>query len=277
MSQSDTADRQTNPGLPVARQGTVSRLARGGGLQRLGWTAASLVVLIAVWQIAAVALASRVFPGPGVVLATFVHEVQTGALLTHVGATLLRVIVSFFLAMIVGTAIGLALGSSKRADRFFDSWLIFFLNLPALVIIILCYVWFGLTEVAAITAVAVNKIPNVAVQVREGVRSLSKDLAEMAAVYRFGWAKTLRHVTLPQLAPFFLAAARSGLALVWKIVLVVELLGRSNGVGHQMQVAFSMFDVPMILAYAIAFIAVVQAIETGVLQPLEARAQRWRR
>ncbi len=277
MSQSDTVERQTDARLPASRRGAVSRLPGNGALQRLGWTAASLAVLVAVWQIAAVALASRVFPGPGVVFAAFLHEVQTGALLTHVGVTLLRVVVSFVVAMIVGTAIGLALGSSKQADRFFDSWLIFFLNLPALVIIILCYVWFGLTEAAAITAVAVNKIPNVAVQVREGVRSLSKDLAEMAVVYRFGWAKTLRHVTLPQLAPFFLAAARSGLALVWKIVLVVELLGRSNGVGHQMQVAFSMFDVPMILAYAIAFIVVVQVIETGILQPLETRAQRWRR
>src|SRR5262249_8149107 len=140
-----------------------------------------------------------------------------------------------------------------------------------------CYVWFGLTEVAAITAVAINKIPNFAVTMREGTRSLSKDLAEMAEVYRFGRWRTLRHVILPQLAPFFMAAVRSGLALVWKIVLVVELLGRSNGVGYQLNVAFQLFDVSLILAYAIAFILVVQMIEVGILQPLEVRAGRWRR
>ena len=89
--------------------------------------------------------------------------------------------------------------------------------------------------------------------------------------------KTLRHVTLPQLAPFLAASARSGLALVWKIVLVVELLGRSNGVGHQLNVGFQLFDVSMILAYAIAFIVVVQAIEIGVLQPIDQRVNRWRR
>jgi NitT/TauT family transport system permease protein len=204
-------------------------------------------------------------------------ELRSGALTHHVGATLARVAVSFFLAMLVGSMIGLALGISTSADRFFDSWLIFFLNLPALVIIILCYVWFGLTETAAIIAVSINKIPNVAVTIREGARSLSRDLNEMAIMYRFGWWRTLRHVTLPQLAPFFAAAARSGLALVWKIVLVVELLGRSNGVGHQLHVAFQLFDVPMILAYAVAFIVVVQIIEIGLLQPLDARANRWRR
>ncbi|MGD9783775.1 MAG: ABC transporter permease [Hyphomicrobiaceae bacterium] len=244
---------------------------------RLAWSLGSLAVLLIAWQIAAVAIGSRLFPSPLTVLDAMRVELASGALGLHVGATLVRVVVSFVLAMLVGSAIGLALGRVSTLDRFFDSWLIFFLNLPALVIIILCYVWFGLTEVAAITAVAINKIPNVAVTIREGARSLSRDLAEMALVYRFGWWRTLRHVTLPQLAPFFAAAARSGLSLVWKIVLVVELLGRSNGVGHQLHVAFQLFDVPMILAYAVAFIIVVQLIELGILQPLEARARRWRR
>jgi NitT/TauT family transport system permease protein len=179
--------------------------------------------------------------------------------------------------MLIGSAIGLALGRMKTADRFFDSWLIFFLNLPALVVIILCFVWLGLTETAAIMAVAINKIPSVAVTVREGARSLSRDLAEMASVYNFGFWRTLRHVTLPQLAPFLMAAARGGLAIVWKIVLVVELLGRSNGVGYQLNVGFQLFDVALILAYAISFIVVVQLIELGVLQPLETRINRWRR
>jgi NitT/TauT family transport system permease protein len=246
-------------------------------LGRTAWSLGSLLALVAVWEVAALLLSSRLFPSPVQVLEALVREIRAGSLLTHVGATLARVVVSFALAMLIGSAIGLFLGRHKGADRFFDSWLIFFLNLPALVIIILCYVWFGLTELAAITAVAINKIPNVAVTVREGARSLSKDLSEMAAVYRFGRIKTLRHVTVPQLAPFFTAAARSGLALVWKIVLVVELLGRSTGVGHQLNVAFQLFDVPMILAYAIAFIAVVQVIEIGLLQPLDVRVNRWRR
>jgi NitT/TauT family transport system permease protein len=169
------------------------------------------------------------------------------------------------------------MGRSTLLDRLGDSWLIVFLNLPALVTIVLCYVWFGLTEVAAILAVAINKIPNVVVTVREGTRALSRDLLEMAQVFQFGRWKTLRHVVLPALGPFIVAAARSGLAIVWKIVLVVELLGRSSGVGFQINLFFQLFDVAGILAYTIAFVAVIQLLELALLQPLERHASRWRR
>jgi NitT/TauT family transport system permease protein len=162
-------------------------------------------------------------------------------------------------------------------DRLFDGWLILLLNLPALVTIILCYVWFGLNEVAAITAVAINKIPNAAVTLREGARALDRDYLEMAQVYQFGRWKTMRHVVLPQLAPYFAASARSGLALVWKIVLVVELMGRSSGVGFQLYTFFQIFDVPNILAYALAFIVIVQAIELLILQPWERSVNKWRK
>lgn len=261
----------------MTRVGAASPARAGIVGSRTLWTLGSLAALVVIWAVAAALVRDRLLPSPAAVLGVFLAEVESGAMLKHVSMTLVRVVFSFVLAMIIGTAVGLALGTSRSANRFFDSWLIFFLNLPALVIIILCYVWFGLTETAAVIAVAINKIPNVAVQLREGARSLSKDYVEMAQVFRFGWAKTLRHVTLPQLAPFFAAAARSGLALVWKIVLVVELLGRPNGVGYQLNIAFQLFDVAMILAYALAFIVVVQLIEMLVLQPLEARANRWRR
>ena len=81
---------------------------------------------------------------------------------------------------------------------------------------------------------------------------------------------------LPQLAPYVAAAARSGLSLVWKIVLVAELLGRPNGVGFEIGVAFQLFDIPLLLAYSLSFAAVVLVIETLLVQPFEARLSRWR-
>lgn len=246
-------------------------------MSRVGWSAVSLAAFVGVWWLVAGLIDSTLLPAPPRVLEALIAAAETGDLLFNLGMTLARVAASFAIAMALGSALGILLGLSPTADKLLGPWVVLFLNLPALVIIILAYVWFGLNESAAIAAVAVNKIPNVAVTLREGTVALSRDLGEMAAIYRFGRWKTLRHVILPQLAPFFAAAARSGLALVWKIVLVVELLGRPNGVGFELQSSFQLFDVATILAYALAFGLIVQIIELGLLQPWERQANRWRR
>ena len=256
---------------------TAQRLSSWLVASSLAQRVASVAFFVAVWQIAATALDNRLLPSASAVFVALVQEIVDGPLLFHLGVTLARVAAAFVVAMAVGTAIGIVMGRSRTIDALFDSWLVLLLNLPALVIIVLAYVWFGLTEAAAIGAVAVNKIPAVAVTLREGARSLDHGYIDMAHSFRIGRWRTLRHVILPQLYPYLFAAARSGLALVWKIVLIVELLGRSDGVGFQIQLYFQMFDVTKILAYAIAFAVVVQVIEWTVFQPLERRAGEWRR
>ncbi|WP_244635806.1 ABC transporter permease [Chthonobacter albigriseus] len=218
----------------------------------------------------------RHLPAPEEVLMIMVEETASGRLPYHLGATLTRVAVAFMLAMLLGTAIGFLMGRFRTVNSALDLWLVVLLNLPALVIIILAYVWFGLNETAAVGAVALNKLPNVIVTIREGARALDPDLDQMAKAFRLNWRKRLFDVLLPQLQPYLAASARSGLSLVWKIVLVVELLGRSNGIGFQLNMFFQLFDVASIIAYALSFVAVMLAIEVIVLQPLELRANRWR-
>ena len=237
----------------------------------------SLAGFFSLWQGLAVYLNSNTLPTPEAVARVFWQACVSGQLPFHLGVTLLRLVVSFTIAMLLGCAIGIVLGRNKKLDAFFDNWLVIFLNVPALVTIILCYVWFGLVESAAILAVVINKLPNVIVTIREGTRTLDQDLLDMARCYRFGKRKTLVHVIWPQLHPFVMGATRSGLALIWKIILVVELLGRSNGMGYQLHLFFQLFDVASILAYTIAFVAVIQLIELLVLKPLDKKALRWRR
>jgi NitT/TauT family transport system permease protein len=243
---------------------------------RIAAGAASLLALIALWALAAWLAQSRHFPDPAAVAARIAAETASGELPYHVGATLARVAASFALAFAIGAPVGMLMGRFPKLDLFFDSWLILFLNLPALIVIILCFLWIGLNEAAAITAVSLNKMPNVAVILREGTQALSPGYDGMATVYRFSFWTRLRHVHLPQLAPYFAVAARSGLAIVWKIVLVVELLGLSSGVGFKLNTYFQLFDVTGILAYSIGFIAVIFLVETLLLRPWQNAANRWR-
>lgn len=237
----------------------------------------SIVVLLILWTLVSSLLGDDdVLPAPHKVLASMVYHWREGELLESLLATLGRVIASFIIAMAIGCAVGLWMGRSDTVDAVFDPLLIAGLNIPALVTIIICYVWFGLNDVAAVTAVAINKIPTVIVTLREGGRALDRRLLEVADAYRLPRGVALRKVVLPQLYPFFMAAARSGLALIWKIVLVVELLGRSSGVGFQLGTFFTSFDMTSILAYALSFAAIIMTIEFFIIQPLDRKARQWR-
>ncbi len=235
-----------------------------------------LALLLVVWQMGSRMAASGALPSPLAVMSVIGAEARSGALFFNLAITLARVAVAFALAMVLGTVLGVAMGRNKTVDRLCDPLLIVLLNLPALVVIVLAYIWIGLNEAAAIGAVALNKLPNTAVTLREGARALDKSLDEMAHVFGLPFRTKLRHVVVPQLVPYFAAAMRSGLSLVWKIVLIVELLGRSNGVGFEIGIAFQLFDVTRLLAYALPFVGLMLAIETLIVRPLERHISRWR-
>jgi ABC-type nitrate/sulfonate/bicarbonate transport system permease component len=236
----------------------------------------SLLAAVAVWQLLSVAAQSPTLPPPASVTLVIAEQSSNGALWLHLSATLARVITSFAIAMLLGVTLGMWMGASPNANQWLDPLLVIALNVPALVIIILAYVWLGLGEVAAVVAVALNKIPMVTVATREGARAIDHTLMQVGQVYRLSRWRVWRHIYLPQLYPHLLGAGRNGLSLIWKIVLVVELLGRSNGVGFALANYFHDFDVAGILAYTITFTGLMLVFEAIIMRPLERQLNRWR-
>src|SRR6201985_3774741 len=100
----------------------------------------SVAVFFVTWWIVSLLVGSAKLPPPPDVLAAMMTEARTGALFFNLGVTLARVLLSFVLAMALGTAIGYWMGRHRLADRFGDPWLIILLHLPALLIIVLAYI-----------------------------------------------------------------------------------------------------------------------------------------
>ena len=83
-------------------------------------------------------------------------------------------------------------------------------------------------------------------------------------------------VILPQLVSHILAAIRYGLGLAWKVVVVVEMFGFSNGVGYRVVRGFNTFSMKAVLAWTITFLVVMIVIEFGMIGWLERAVTRWR-
>ena len=138
---------------------------------------------------------------PSAVWEVLARESASGALWFHISQTLWRVAAAFTLAMGIGCALEIALGLMPRLGRWADPSVTVFLNLPAQAVIVLCCLWSGLNEMAAITAVAAHKTAMVTMTIREGVRTLDRGVTDLARIDRFSPWKRLAHVIWSQLGP----------------------------------------------------------------------------
>lgn len=236
----------------------------------------SVITFLGIWEIAAFFIGSSSFPSISQISISLYEHTFNSDLLYNLGITLYRVFVCFFVVMLLGIVFGILMGVSKKIDDIFDFILILGLNIPALVTIVICYIWFGLSDFAAILAVILNKLPIVIVNVREGTKAIDRKYMQLAKVYKVSKKETFFKVFLPQIYPYIMASTRLCLSLIWKIVLVVELLGRSDGIGFKISMFFQFFDITSILAYSFAFVLVILLIEKLFLKPIDSYINKWK-
>lgn len=232
--------------------------------------------ILLAWILAATLLPSELMPGPIETTRFVVRQIERGVLFMHLWATARRVLIAFSLGMTIGVVVGTMMGLSRTADRLLQGWLIAGLTVPRILLFVMSYLIFGLSDMAAIAALIVTIIPTIVVQVREGTRAIDVKLVEMAQAYHRRRPAIWRHVVLPQLTPYIVGTARSSLSLAWKMVVLAELLGRTNGVGYQISFYFQMFNMVGILGYGVTMMIILAIVDLVLLGRWQRSAFKWR-
>lgn len=240
------------------------------------WRAGSIVAMMIVWWLMTFFFSAALVPRPAETLLEVGSILTSGSFLSEMGATLRRVGVGFGIAMLISVPLGILMGTVKWLENFFEPPVILGLTMPGLVWAVMAIMFFGLNETSAYAAVAVTILPMLAISLWQGTKSIEKDLIDMStAFHASAWSKVV-DVILPQLISHILAAVRYGLGLAWKVVVVVEMFGFSNGVGYQVVRGFNIFSMKTVLAWAITFLVVMIVIEFGIIGWLESTVTRWR-
>lgn len=238
---------------------------------------AAVISMLAAWQLMAELLANPLVPGLGEIWREMVKIVFSGKLLKDMIATLGRVGAGFTLAFVVAFVLALGMGRSRGLAAFCEPILIIGLTVPGLVWAILCIIWFGVSMVGAALAVAISIAPAISLNLIQGVRSVSAELLEVAAMLRLPLGARLRRLWLPGLLPVIISGARLALSLAWKVIVLVEMFGLSSGIGFQLNSEFGAQNVAGVLAWTLCFSLVMAVIEYGIFSPAESRLLRWRK
>jgi NitT/TauT family transport system permease protein len=236
----------------------------------------SIGLLVVVWYAVSFLFSESVFPPPHVVLKYLLVDIRAWPIWSHMLVTFLRIVMAFFLAMAIAVPFGLSLAFSKIARSLFDTWVTVGLMVPSLVFIILSYTLLGLNDLAAVVATALAVVSIITVNITESAKAIDFKLVQMARVFGLSTLMIVRKIVMPQLAPPLMASARFGLGLIWKMVLFVELIGRSNGIGYQIEYYYQLFNMARLLEYTVFFVGLMLFIEIVVLGGIERRLFRWR-
>lgn len=238
---------------------------------------AAVICMLVAWQLMAEWLKNPLVPGLGEIWREIERIVFSGKLLKDMVATLGRVGAGFILAFVAAFVLALGMGRSRGLAAFCEPMLIIGLTVPGLVWAILCIIWFGVSTIGSALAVAISIAPAISLNLIQGVRSVSAELLEVAAMLRLPLGARLRRLWLPGLLPVIISGARLALSLAWKVIVLVEMFGLSSGIGFQLNSEFGAQNVAGVLAWTLCFSLVMAVIEYGIFSPAEARLLRWRK
>lgn len=236
----------------------------------------AVAVLVVVWQVVGATIASESLPTPYGVAEELRSRVLTAEAWEHIMTTSWRVAVATVVATTIGVLLGIAMGVNKPAQSFLFPPTVVALGIPGPVYIIMAILILGLGEISTMLALVVSVVPFVTNLVYEGVQARDRRLDQMARVYRYGRASYLRHVLIAQTVPTLFSALRTGFGLSWKLVVLMEALSSSTGIGAQMVFYFRLLDPAVVVAYLAIFMVIMILVDRLVFATAERFLLRWR-
>jgi sulfonate transport system permease protein len=219
------------PQEPGALAG-LAAFAAGVGWRLVPWLVP--LALVAAWQAASMLgwLSTRVLPAPSAVVRAAWELTASGELWTHVKVSAGRALAGLAIGGGLGLLLGLLTGSLRWAETLLDSTVQMVRNIPALALIPLVILWFGIDESAKLFLISVSVFFPIYLNTFHGIRSVDPALVEMGRTYGLTRWQLQRDIILPGALSSILVGLRFSLGLMWVILIVAETISAQSGIGY---------------------------------------------
>ncbi|HEY8977572.1 MAG TPA: aliphatic sulfonate ABC transporter permease SsuC, partial [Burkholderiaceae bacterium] len=192
-----------------------------------------LVILLA-WEASSRSgwLSVRILPEPLAVATAFWGLLTSGTLVHDVAISTGRALGGLAIGGGLGLVLGLLTGTFRTAETLLDTTLQMIRNVPALALIPLVILWFGIDETAKVFLVAIGVFFPIYLNTYHGIRAVDAGLVEMARSYGLSGWSLYRQVILPGALPSILVGLRFALGLMWVLLIVSETISAQSGIGY---------------------------------------------
>ncbi|PKU24302.1 ABC transporter permease [Telmatospirillum siberiense] len=233
-------------------------------------------VILLLWWIGASRLPSFVLPGPQKVAQALVSLWDSETFALDILTTCRRVLLGFGIATVVGTVLGLALGASRLLARFFEPMLALFNTVSSAIWAIFAIIWFGISDTTTVFVVFMTAMPLILTNVWQGAQTVEAQYVDLARSFHMSPPQILLKIYGPTILPYFFSGARLAFGFGWRVSLVAETIGASNGIGYRLRQAADLVQTDQVFAWTVLLVGLMLVLEGGVLKPLERRLFRWK-
>jgi NitT/TauT family transport system permease protein len=223
-------------------------------------------------------VSARFTPTPLEIVREFASLIYQGyvgvPLYEHISSSLIRTLIGFSLATIVGIPFGLLIGRVKLLEAAFTPWFAFLRPIPAIAFVPLVILWFGIGEFSKISVIFFSSFLYITVSTIAGVKSVPVQL--LRAGYSLGALdrKSFLYVVLPAALPQIMVGIRLGSAISWTLVVAAELVAAQKGLGYLIMDASTFFRVKDVYVGLIVIGLIGFLLETTIAA-VEKRLVHW--
>jgi sulfonate transport system permease protein len=260
--------------LPTGGRATSPRGRRRlpRGLARL----AGIVLFFAVWEFAALVglLKPQDLAAPSVIFTTGFDMLRSGALESAIWVSLQRVVWGLVIGVPVGAALAIVAGLTRAGENLIDGNVQMLRFVPVIGLESLFILWLGVGETAKVALIVLGVVFPVYINVFTAIRSLDPGLLELAHVVGLGRWGRIRRIVLPGVLPAFFMGLRIAVAVAWLILVFVEQINASNGLGYLIIQAQTFFESGVIVVALVTY-ALLGLVSEGLVRLAERKVLRW--
>ncbi|MGW0042571.1 ABC transporter permease [Rhodococcus sp. NPDC003348] len=236
------------------------------------------VVLLALWELAARTglIDTRLLAAPSSVVTTAGELLASGDLQSNLATSVARALVGLTIGTVFGVGAALLSGLWRTGEDLLDTTLQMLRPLPALALIPLFILWFGVDEAPKLILIAYATFFPVYLNTFKGIRSIDAKLVEAAAVLGLNRWELIRQVVTPSALPSFFTGFRFSLSVSWLVLVVTEQLNARSGLGFMMTEAQQYFRNDIIVLGLVIY-GFLGLASDQLVSLIERRVLRWQR